>query len=84
MPRAEVHMSKYDPIHDLLGPRLGRLGDPCALAELVDGGLLRSTYRYGAWWSSDDDTHVQSRSWSSAGYHAEPDLSAKTVRFVSR
>ena len=35
-------------------------------------------------WSSDDDTHTQSRSWSSVGYDAKPDLAARRVRFVPR
>jgi hypothetical protein len=78
-------MSKYDPIHDLLRTKTGTFEVSLdTLADLVDGGLPGSAYRYGVWWSSDDATHVQSRSWSSAGYHAEPDLSAKTVRFVPR
>jgi hypothetical protein len=83
--RAAVHMSKYDPIYNLLRDKSGPVEMSfAALAELLDGGLPTSAYRHGAWWSSDDDTHVQSRAWSAAGYHAEPDLADHTVRFVPR
>ena len=76
-------MSKYDAIYNFLRGKFGPVDVSLAeLAELVDGGLPASAYRHGAWWSTDDDTHVQSRAWSAAGYHAEPDLAARTVRVV--
>lgn len=78
-------MSKYDPINNFLRSKAGTVEvSLAALAELVDGGLPASAYRHGAWWSTDDETHVQSKAWSAAGYYAEPDLATKTVRFVPR
>ena len=77
-------MSKYDPIYALLRGKSGPVEVSLAsLSELVEGGLPASAYHHGAWWSSDDDTHVQSRSWSLAGYDAKPDLAARRVRFCS-
>jgi hypothetical protein len=78
-------MSKYDPIHGLLRDRSGPVEVSFdALAQLVPGGLPTSAYRHEAWWSNDDDTHVQSRAWSSAGYRAVPDLARRMVCFVPR
>lgn len=78
-------MSKYDPIFNFLRDKSGPVEVPlAALAQLVPGGLPASAYRHGAWWSTDDDTHVQSRAWSAAGFRAEPDMAAQTVCFVPR
>lgn len=78
-------MSKYDAIYNFLRGKSGPVEvSLAALAELVDGGLPASAYRHGAWWSTDGETHVQSRAWSAAGYHAEPDLATRSVRFVPR
>jgi hypothetical protein len=78
-------VAKYDPIYNFLRDKVGPVEfSLAALSDLLDGGLPDSAYRHGAWWSSDDDTHVQSRAWSLAGYRAEPELTAGTVRFVPR
>lgn len=76
-------MSKYDGIKDLLRGR----AEPIELSldelgEMLPGGLPSSASRHFAWWSNNDDTHVQSKAWSSAGFSAEPDLATRTVRFV--
>ena len=69
-------MSRYQPIHQLLRDKTGAVEVSLAtLAELIDGGLPASAYRYSAWWASDV-SHVQSKSWVAAGYRAEADLSA--------
>jgi hypothetical protein len=76
-------MSKYDAICDFLRSKAGTIEVSLAeLSDLVVGGLPPSPYNHEAWWSNDDDTHTQSRSWSAAGYHAEPDLVTERVRFV--
>jgi len=76
-------MSKYDPINQFLRGKSGPVEVPLSeLAAIVEGGLPTSAYRHTAWWSNDDDTHVQSSAWSSAGYRAVPDLLARRVRFV--
>ncbi|WP_444543438.1 hypothetical protein [Micromonospora lutea] len=40
----------------------------------MPGGLVPSAYRCQAWWTSDDRTHPQSRSWDAAGFTAHPIL----------
>ncbi len=75
-------MSKYKPIQNFLRDQQGPLEVSfSSLADLIDGGLPDSAYRYEAWWATDA-THVQSRAWVAAGYRAQPDLSKCTVRFV--
>ncbi len=54
------------------------------IADAVSGGLPPSAYKFEAWWSNDDATHIQSRSWADAGYDANPDLYARKVRFSPR
>jgi hypothetical protein len=77
-------VSKYAPLHEALrGSGVTRTMTLDEIADLV-GGLPRSAYSYVAWWSNDDQTHVQSRAWTEAGYLAQPDLAAKTVRFTHR
>lgn len=77
-------MSKYHPIHDFLRYKNGPVEVSfSSLADLGDGGLPASAYRYGAWWASVP-TLVQSTSWVSACHRAEPDLSSRSVRFVPR
>lgn len=78
-------MSKYDAIYNFLRGESGPIEvSLAALGDLVHGGLPASAYRHVAWWSTDDDTHIQSRAWSAAGYRAQPDLAAGTVRFLPR
>lgn len=75
-------MSKYQPLHDFLSAKSGPVEASFAsLSDQVEGGLPASAFRYTAWWASDA-THVQSRSWVSAGFRAEPACPAQRVRFV--
>jgi hypothetical protein len=76
-------MSKFDAIRDLLRDQTGVVEMPFDdLSNVIRGGLPKSAYDWNIWWSNDDSTHSQSRSWGDAGYRAEPDLTRKTVRFV--
>lgn len=78
-------MSKFDSIRDLLRDQSGTVEMSIDdLSDLVSGGLPASAYDWEMWWSNDDPTHSQSRSWGDAGYRAEPELRRKKVRFVPR
>ena len=49
-------MSKYHPIHDFLRYKNGPVEVSfSSLADLGDGGLPASAYRYGAWWAQRPD-----------------------------
>jgi hypothetical protein len=78
-------MSKYDAIRDLLRTKTGEVEIlMLELSNRVPGGLPPSAYNWEAWWTNDDDSHVQSRSWGAAGYAAAPDLLREKVRFVPK
>ncbi len=82
-------MAKYGDLTELLNGKRGELNISIDLtmneiADAVPGGLPPSAYKFEAWWSNDDATHPQSRSWADADYDAHPDLRASTVRFSTR
>ena len=78
-------MSKFNAVRDLLQNSTDVVEISMQdLSNVALGGLPRSAYNWEAWWSNNDDTHTQSRSWGDAGYDAHPDLSKRTVRFVPR
>jgi hypothetical protein len=74
-------MAKYDPLRD----HLRRQTTTAAMTfdEIADlvGGLPPSAHRHLAWWTNDDATHPQSKSWGDAGFTAHPDLRARVVTF---
>ena len=75
-------MSKYDPLFyrldDDQGVTITLTFDQ--VAEIV-GGLPPSAYEHPSWWSPNTSRHVQARAWVDAGYRADADLPARTVRF---
>ncbi|WP_443673247.1 DUF7662 domain-containing protein [Micromonospora vinacea] len=75
-------MAKYDGLHEHLRRRSGDVEMSFEeVSDLVPGGLPSSAHRYSAWWSNDDRTHSQSRSWSDAGFSAHPDIARQRVHF---
>ena len=78
-------MAKDDAIRDFLASKSGVVDvSMTELSNAIPGGLPKSAYTWEAWWSNDDPSHPQSRSWGAAGFLARPDLSRRTVRFVAR
>lgn len=74
-------MGKYDPLRDRL--RLARDEIEMTFETVADlvGGLPASARRHRQWWENDQ-THVQSAAWLSAGYQVlDVDLQAGHVRF---
>lgn len=74
-------VSKYDPLYWHLDDATGAV--TLTFAEVADlvGGLPPSAYEHPSWWSRNTSRHVQARAWVDAGYHADADLAARTVRF---
>lgn len=70
-------MAKYDPLRDHL---LGQSATLLTLSLEEIGHIVplpTSATRYEWWWANEDvgtTTHVQCKSWQSAGYDAEPNL----------
>ncbi|WP_433533783.1 DUF7662 domain-containing protein [Micromonospora sp. CA-249363] len=78
-------MAKYDGLRDYLRHRSGDVEMSFEeVSALVPGGLPSSAHRYSAWWTNEDRTHPQSRSWGDAGFSAHPDIARRRVRFERR
>ncbi len=80
-------MSVYDPLKDYLAG-CGQEALTLRFDEveaILHRPLPPSAYTYGAWWNNEGDKpsgHVHARAWYRAGYRAEADLAARTVRFL--
>lgn len=78
-------MSKYDALVELLARRAAIVTLTFdEIAERVPGGLPPSAYVHRPWWANElRGSHVQARSWLSAGWWVESvDLDGRRVTFV--
>jgi hypothetical protein len=80
-------MGKYDAWRDHLN-RQTAANVVMSFDELDElSSLPASAHKYDWWWANEDlevTTHVQCKSWQSAGYEAHPDLGNQTVTFVRK
>lgn len=78
-------MSKYEPLRQHLASRpeyilTARFSE---IERILGFQLPASAYRYPAWWSNSQGSHVQAYSWLSAGFEtADVDLEKKKVSFI--